>query len=370
MRTSQSNEATLDEPSDEIQELLKTLPLVRNFDGLNFYFYDGFWLPSTQIKAMVSFQAHFKAHDTDVIVATSPKSGTTWLAALTFSLINRTKYAISESPLHTTNPLQLVPSFEFNLYNKDENPNLEDIPCPRLFLTHIPFDALPQTIVNSKCRILYICRNPLDQFISYWHFMLKMQHDKHIKENPPSIDEAFELFCRGVHGFGPFWDHEMGYWRACIKYPHKVLFLKYEDLKEDINSYVRKIGEFLGLPFSTQEEKQGMVEEISSLCSFENLKNLKVNKEGTSNVIVEGGSNLIAPNSSFFRKGQIGDWTNFLSPSQAEHLEKIAKDNLSGSEEDDENSAPPDDTIGESSISGSGGGGGGAEVIGGTTRSS
>lgn len=209
------------------------------------------------------------------------------------------------------------------MYGKVKKQNIEDIPCPRLLATHVPFNSLPQSIVNSKCRILYICRNPLDQFISYWHFMLKFQHNETDMETPHSIDEAFELFCRGVHIYGPFWDHEMGYWKASIENPDKVLFLKYEDLKEDINYYIKKIAEFLGFPFSTEEENKGLVGQISSMCSLQNLKNLRVNKEGSLTPTI--------PNSSFFRNGKVGDWANFLSASQAERLEKIAKDKLSGS---------------------------------------
>ncbi|KAM7511304.1 hypothetical protein LguiB_010179 [Lonicera macranthoides] len=322
---SQSNEETPGEPSDEeIQELSKTrLPQVRSFDGRKLSFYDGFWVISSYTGSIISFQSHFKAHNTDLILASSLKSGTTWLKALTFSIVNRTKYSLFESPLLTANPHELVPNLEINLYGKAKNLNLDDIPCPRLFSTHVPFSALPQPIVNSKCRILYICRNPVDQFISYWHFKLKIQHDEHDTERPPSIDEAFEEFCRGFHNYGPFWDHEMGYWKASIESPDKVLFLKYEDLKEDINYCIKKIAEFLGFPFSREEEKLGLVEQISSMCSLQNLKNLRVNKEGRWFPSI--------PNSSFFRNGKVGDWANFLSASQAERLEKITKDKLSGS---------------------------------------
>ncbi|KAM7507969.1 hypothetical protein LguiA_018422 [Lonicera macranthoides] len=322
---SQSNEETPSEPSDEeIQELSKTrLPQVRSFDGRKLSFYDGFWVVSSEMEAILSFQSHFKAHDTDLILASSLKSGTTWLKALTFSILNRTTYSLCKSPLLTANPHELIPNLEFYLYGKVKKLNLDNIPCPRLFSTHIPFSALPQTIVNSKCRILYICRNPLDQFISYWHFMLKIQHNEDDMETPPSIDEAFELFCRGIHIYGPFWDHEMGYWKASIESPDKVLFLKYEDLKEDINYCIKKIAEFLGFPFSMEEEKLGLVEQISSMCSLQNLKILQVNKEGRWIPFI--------PNSLFFRNGKVGDWENFLSASQAKRLEKITKDKLSGS---------------------------------------
>ncbi|CAK9155490.1 unnamed protein product [Ilex paraguariensis] len=308
------------EPRDEFQELLDTLPKQRHFDGPYRYHYKDFWCSSYAVRGIIPFQRHFEAHDSDILLATLPKSGTTWLKALIFSIVNRTKFPLSQSPLLTTNPHELVRFFEFDLYSKDEKPNLEDLPCPRIFATHVPYNALPQSIVNSRCRIVYIGRNPLDQFISYWHFVLKNQYEN---SETFSLDEGFELFCRGIQNFGPFWDHVLGYWGASIE-SQKVLFLKYEDLKEDVTSHVRKLAEFMGFPFSVEEEKQELVKQISNLCSFENLKNLEVNRVG-------GRLVPVVQYSSLFRKGQVGDWANHLSPSMADRLEKIMEEKLGGS---------------------------------------
>nr|KAJ0211299.1 hypothetical protein LSAT_V11C400201350 [Lactuca sativa] len=42
----------------------------------------------------------------------------------------------------------------------------------------------------------------------------------------------------------------------------------------------KKLAEFMGMPFTMEEEEGGVVEEIVKLCSFENLSNFKVNKDG------------------------------------------------------------------------------------------
>ncbi|KAL0407851.1 UNVERIFIED_CONTAM: Cytosolic sulfotransferase 14 [Sesamum radiatum] len=187
--------------------------------------------------------------------------------------------------------------------------------------THIPFEILPDSIRESDCRIIYICRNPLDVFISQRQFLLE---NKIAKDAVPlELDEAFDMFCRGITSYGPFWDHMLGYWNAHLKNPERMLFLKYEDLKEDILSNVKKIAEFMGLPFSPEEEKQGVVEQISRLCSFENLKNLEVNKSG--NVLG------LMKNSSFFRKGEVGDWVNYLTPEMAERVKNIMESKFQGS---------------------------------------
>ena len=96
------------------------------------------------------------------------------------------------------------------------------------------------------------------------------------------MEEAFDMYCQDVTGYGPYWDHMLGYWKESKERPDKVLFLKYEDMKEDTSYHVTRLGEFLGYPFSLEEEKDGVVEQISNLCSFQNMKKLEVNKNGKS----------------------------------------------------------------------------------------
>ncbi|KAL0290947.1 UNVERIFIED_CONTAM: Cytosolic sulfotransferase 15 [Sesamum radiatum] len=172
-------------------------------------------------------------------------------------------------------------------YWEQDNPDLENIPNPRIFSTHMHFNMLPVSIHASNCRIIHICRNPLDQFVSHINF--SSQNDFGKGTDPLAIDEAFDMYCQGINAYGPFWmisvDTGTLIWRI-----QKVLFLQYEDLKEDITSQVKKIAEFIGFPFSLEEEEQGLIDQISRLCSFESLSNLTVNKTGDINGIAKNSS--------------------------------------------------------------------------------
>uniref|UniRef100_F6GTE6 Sulfotransferase n=1 Tax=Vitis vinifera TaxID=29760 RepID=F6GTE6_VITVI len=158
----------------------------------------------------------------------------------------------------------------------------------------------PLLTTNSQCRIVYVSRNPKDVF-------------------------AFEQYCKGFSPYGPFWDHILGYWKANSKWPERVLLLKYEDMKRDSSFHLKRIAEFIGQPFSSEEEKQGLVHEIIKLCSFESLSNMKVNKTGTFRA-----GYLTVDKNSFFRKGEVGDWKNHLTAEMAERLDKITERNLDG----------------------------------------
>lgn len=238
--------------------------------------------------------------------------------------MNRQNHFISSKnhPLLSFNPHDLVPFIEYTVYGKhDTIPDLSKIHEPRLFGTHIPFDSLSNSIKGSNCKIVYICRNPFDTFISSWTFANKIK--------PPSLptlnlEEAFEMYCNGLVGFGPFWNHMLGYWNESKERPKNVLFLKYEDMKEDLKFHLKKMAEFLDRPFTLEEESEGVIENIIKLCSFEKMKGLEINNTGTF------GRNF--ENKFLFRKGEVGDWSNYLSPSMVEKLSKVIEEKLGGSD--------------------------------------
>lgn len=270
-------------------------------------------------------ERHFKPRDTDILLATMPKAGTTWLKALTYSISNRNVHAPDQTthPLYTWNPHELVKTLEIFVYIHSENPNLDVIPSPRIFATHLSYQSLTKVFHESPCKIIYICRNPLDQFVSERHFFLENNLNNK-DERTLSIDESFNRFCQGISHYGPFWEHALEAWNAHLKNPDRVLFLKYEDLKKDDKHYIRKIAEFIGCPFSAQEEENGSVEKTSKLCSFENLREAKANQEGSIN-------NNMVKKSSYFRKGETGDWTNYLTKEMAQRMKSVMDSKFEGS---------------------------------------
>ncbi|KAF2300850.1 hypothetical protein GH714_017797 [Hevea brasiliensis] len=286
------------------------------------YQFQGFWCQPKEIQAILLFHKHFQARESDIILATIPKSGTTWLKALAFAILNRKQFpAFSNNhPLLVSNPHDLVPFFEYKLYANNQIPDLSKYPEPRTFATHIPFQSLEESIKKSNCKIVYICRNPFDTFISSWIYCNKLRAET----LPPLLrEDCFNMYCNGAIGFGPFWDHMLGYWKESLERPDKVLFLKYEDMKEDTSFHLKKLAKFLGCPFSMEEEKERVIEDIAKLCSFEKMKNLEVNKSGKSIMNFE--------NRHLFRKGEVGDWMNYLSPSMVEQLTQVMEEKLGGS---------------------------------------
>ncbi|MED6173347.1 hypothetical protein PIB30_058461 [Stylosanthes scabra] len=81
--------------------------------------------------------------------------------------------------------------------------------------------------------------------------------------------------------------------------------IMYEEIKMNPTLVLKELAEFLGFPFSREEEDLGVVDEILKLCSFDNLSNLEVNNNGKMSFGVE--------TKLFFCLGQVGDSKNCLT---------------------------------------------------------
>nr|GLL35442.1 flavonol sulfotransferase-like [Ipomoea trifida] len=256
-----------------IDTLIADLPREKGWIDDNksyMYLYNGFWHSTWAIHGLLALQQHFKPHPNDVLLASYPKSGTTWLKALLFSIVNRATY------------------------------NHDDIMHP---------------LLNSN-------PHDLDVLVSLWHFIRKLT-PKDL--SPISLQEAFHRFSRGVSPFGPYWDHAAAYYKASVQFPDRVFFVRYEDLKTDSVVHVKKLAAFLGQPFSEEEENEGAVQKIIDLCSFEKLSNLKVNKDGLQHVITMS-EEIVIRHSTCFRRGEVGDWKTHLTQEMKEVLDQITEE--------------------------------------------
>lgn len=314
-----SNVATKEESHNNHQEspdiILSELPRERGWLSEQYvHQYKGFWYPTGVLQGLIALQQqHFKPKPNSVLLASHPKSGTTWLQALLFAITNRAQFDFNTHPLLSSNPHELVPQLEAYAFKHPTNPT----PNTSLMHSHLAFNSLPE----SNCKIVYVFCDPKDVLTSGWYFVQKLRP----KDRPfISLPEAFDQFAKGCSPFGPFWDHIMGYYKASLEFPNRVLFLKYEDLKKDPIFNAKRLADFLGQPFSLEEESEGIVERIIELCSFEKLSNLEVNKGGTQ-------PGLFVPtlaNNIFFRQGKVGDSKNHLSKEMIEVLDEITKQKL------------------------------------------
>ncbi|CAL5322125.1 unnamed protein product [Camellia sinensis] len=306
-------------PSNSPKPLLLDQYPKKNFwDFSDIFQSQGFWYTNPHLEAARDILAHFESRDDDIFLASSIKTGTTWLKALCFSIIHGQKNVNvkvneeeeeEDDPLVKNTPSSCVQTIENGVYMTNPTPDLSGMPSPRLFHTHFPYSALPDSIKNSECKIVYITRNPKDTMVSMWRFFNSVRTPE---QGPYPFDKAFESFCDGLYPFGPFFDHVLEYWEVSLKKSDKILFLRYEEIKRDPKGLVKRLASFLGRPFVNEEE----VEKVLWRCSLDRLKNLEVNKNGSTAVGL--------PTNSFYRLGVVGDWRNNFSHEMEERLDQIS----------------------------------------------
>ncbi|CAN7004831.1 unnamed protein product [Brassica rapa subsp. trilocularis] len=314
--------------SEETKKLISSLPVNKDSQG-NLCKYQGCWYYYNTLQGAINFQNHFQPHDTDVILASFPKSGTTWLKALTVALLERSSKHHDDHPLLSDNPHAIVPFLETKLYLRTSTPDLtmyssSSSSSPRLFATHMPLHTVKEGLRGSPCKIVYMCRNAKDVLISLWYFKCRYQK---LEVTRSVLESTFESFCGGgnfyVSFYGPIWDHVLSYWRGSLEDPSHVLFMKYEEMKEEPCVQLKRLAEFLGCPFTEEEEESGAVDKILELCSLRSLSDLEINRTGkTSNGV---------DYKFYFRKGEVGDSKNHLTPEMESKIDMIIEEKLKGS---------------------------------------
>uniref|UniRef100_A0A453B4J2 Sulfotransferase n=1 Tax=Aegilops tauschii subsp. strangulata TaxID=200361 RepID=A0A453B4J2_AEGTS len=133
---------------EEFGSLVAALPR-KNQAGLELRLYQGFWLPDHWVAGTVVFQRRFVPRADDVILASYPKCGTTWLKALAFATMTRDAYpAPAQHPLLRLNPHDCIPFLD-EIFADGQEAKLERLPSPRLMNTHMPHTLLPESVTGA-----------------------------------------------------------------------------------------------------------------------------------------------------------------------------------------------------------------------------
>ena len=131
-------------------------------------------------------------------------------------------------------------------------------------------------------------------------------------------DEFFPHFMSGKVLFGLWFDHVLEWWKH--RESDSILFLKYEDIKKNLQKAISTIAEFMGYNL-----KPEVISSIEQLTSFASMRNNSATDYSWS---ADRRNPSEAP---FMRKGVIGDWRNHFTSDQAANFDALYEAKMKGS---------------------------------------
>nr|CBX25460.1 hypothetical_protein [Oryza glaberrima] len=297
---------------DQLRQVAETFPTAPSGIDVPYSRHPDGWYMTTGGCAMV-IKSHLTARATDIFLVTFPKSGTTWIKALLYSALHR-----RADKLVAHSPHQLVPFLESQVFVKDQIPDLSSLPEPQLLMTHIPSQSLPDSVAASGCKVVYLCRDPWIASSRSGTSGTSSGHGILMRHTGNSVMVSR---CLGLTG-----STSSSYWNWHVERPSEVLFLTYEELAADTLGHLRCLAEFVGRPFTMEEQDAGVDRKIVEICAMESLSGLEVNRSGMTNFTEKD-----VPNNIFFRRGVVGDWRNHLTPEMARRIDEITEIKFKGS---------------------------------------
>ncbi|XP_016393527.1 cytosolic sulfotransferase 3 isoform X1 [Sinocyclocheilus rhinocerous] len=253
---------------------------------------------------------NFQARPDDILIATYPKAGTTWVSYILDLLYfgNDAPERQTSQPIYTRVPF-LESCFKVIPSGTELAENLPT--SPRLIKTHLPVQLVPKSFWEQNSKIVYVARNAKDNAVSYFHF----DRMNMVQPEPGDWNTFLQKFMEGKNVFGPWYDHVSGWWEKKQTYSN-LIYLFYEDLVEDTGREVEHLCSFLGLSTSVEER-----EKITKGVQFDAMKQNKMTNYSTIPVM----DFKISP---FMRKGKVEDWKSHFTVAQNEQFDKVYKQKM------------------------------------------
>ncbi|MBI3249345.1 MAG: sulfotransferase domain-containing protein [Deltaproteobacteria bacterium] len=248
----------------------------------------------------------FRPQPTDVIITPYAKSGTTWVQQIVHGL--RTGGDTDFSEITAVIPwIEMAHDLGMDL----EQPQAAQ---PRAFKSHLSWELVPK-----GARYIYVMRDPKDVLVSMYHFL----EGWWFETGTIAMAEFAQAQFLNPKRANPYWAHIRSWW------PHRhdpeVLFLCYEDMKQDLPGTVQRIAAFIGC--ALDDELFDLVVRQSSIEFMSAHK-----RQFDDHLIREARDTLcgLPPggDSSKVRTGNVGDHTRELSAEIIAELDRIWREEI------------------------------------------
>ncbi|MFN9548260.1 MAG: sulfotransferase domain-containing protein [Cyanobacteriota bacterium] len=203
----------------------------------------------------------YRPRDGDIIIATFPRSGTTWMQQIVSLLIFQTaepRAVWGISPHVDGRPGEPIET----IYAR-----LEAQMHRRFLKSHLPIDALP---FYTEVRYIHVARDPRDSCLSLFDYLSNrtsalVQATDRIGLEDPQVGHTLQAFPQSPTGFFKMWlgrgvgigapfmsdmyfDIERSFWQE--RHRPNVLLVHYADLSSDLAGEMSRVSKFLDIPIN------------------------------------------------------------------------------------------------------------------------
>ncbi|CAE8668412.1 unnamed protein product [Polarella glacialis] len=266
-------------------------------------------------EAVADCQSNLVLRSDDIIIATYPKCGTTWMQQIVMTLLHGGDVSKVQDPMFQAPWIESITSMSLGaaegtngaVMNVDELMAWDGAtaggpkPGRRAFKTHAPVELVPWKgglgILGGP-KVIVVVRNPKDACVSMYH------HTKDLPGFAYTGDFGHftsSLFLRGRVEFGCFWAWYAGWLTAFRASGRAIHLVSYEELKADPKREIRQIADFLGITASDE-----VVAKTAAGSAFDSMKEIfkKTDEEKE-----KAGSPV---KKNHIRSGQKGGWRNVI----------------------------------------------------------
>ncbi|KAG1649846.1 Sulfotransferase family cytosolic 2B member 1 [Nymphon striatum] len=256
----------------------------------------------------------YAPRDSDIFIVSYPKSGTTWMQMIVWLLLNDLEPPKYIDQLTDDNFLEYFAGKE----------GVSKMKEPRQIKSHLPFDLIP---FNPKAKYIHVCRNPfdvcvslykhtygfkkyyfdgsMDEFFEYFH---KGETYGFIKSFPKSVNWLQKIITQNIVSktveFGDYYSHLSSWYEQ--SHPN-ILFVTFEEMKENIKGVVENIVKFIGGEIEARASQDGFIDKLVKMSKFSEMQKLpqkEIMKEGQ----------------AFVSQGKAGNFSNALNKDQCNRL--------------------------------------------------
>ncbi len=271
--------------------------------------YEGIRAPSNSCsEETFAAAARYRPTEEDVFVATQMKCGTTWMLQLVYEVLMRGEGDLSDSGHGHLSAVS--PWIEcFNGVDMPDAP-LIGAERKRIIKTHLPASLCPY---GEDARYIYVTRHPVSCFRSTAEF-----YESVAGPMTPDTNTLLDWFCSDAMWWGSWPDHVAGFWEWSQRRSN-VLFVHFEEMKDDLPEVVRRVAAFLGVALSAEE-----LERVVEKCGFQYMKE----REG---VFEMTPPTFFSVGGTFFKSGKLHDEERVGEKARA-RIVRFCADRLAGSE--------------------------------------